>query len=302
MADRLMAEAQRRILAGDLAGAVGLLERLARIRRAPAERVNALITAARLHLMLDAPEKAAALLDRAEPLASRAGLLADTLRVRAEWADKAADHATRRDAWRAWYAEVDGAHAISALRRLAAIAKEQDDSAAMLPLLDEAITRAAASIDLNEACVDALLERVAVHLNLQAVDAAAADLGRVEALLSDEPTAFRARWMGLRALVAHARGDLDAAVRRCIEARALAVACRDVPSYLSATMVLVALHEQRAQLVDAYDTLIRARESLRDLLGEPGAGLVQPALSGFEQRLGDELAAVHAAWVARRGG
>lgn len=62
----------------------------------------------------------------------------------------------------------------------------------------------------------------------------------------------------------------------------------------------MALDEQAGRHVAAYDTLIRARESLRDLLGDDGAGLIQPALSAFEQRHADDLDAIHAAWVEQR--
>ena len=55
------------------------------------------------------------------------------------------------------------------------------------------------------------------------------------------------------------------------------------------------------RLVDAYDALLRARASLTDLLGEQAAGLVQPALDVFEERLGPAaFDAVHAEWAERR--
>lgn len=237
--------------------------------------------------------------DLREPLATGPAL-ADVRRLRAELTDATGDPAARRAAWAAWYAVVDGPLAISALRRLAAIAKETDDVAAMLPWLDEAIERARVDPRLRDAYLDALLERAAAHLNQQAFARAAVDLRTIEGALTAEPSVFRARWRGLSALLARGQGAPDAALSACLEARALAVACRDVPIYVSATLLLVALHQEADRPVDAYDTLIRARESLRDLLGEPGAGLIQPALSAFEAQLGDGLDAVHAAWVAQR--
>lgn len=298
MSDELIAEAQRLALAGDFAGAAPIFERLAELRTDPDERVQAFIAAARLRMMCQQPEQAAALLRTARsiaPASQQAGLL----RAEAECADAQGDPDARRAAWEAVLAVSEGAAAVSAARKRAVIEKAQDDGAAMLPWLQAAIDHAQGA-DLQDARIDALLERAAVHLNGQAIEPAAADLQAVEALLSDEPSSFQARHRGLSALLSHARGDMDEARRQTIEARALSVACRDVPSYLSATMMLMALDEQAGRHVAAYDTLIRARESLRDLLGDDGAGLIQPALSAFEERHADDLDAIHAAWVEQR--
>jgi hypothetical protein len=298
MSDELIAEAQQRALAGDLQGAAPIFERLAQLRRDPAEQVQALISAARLRMMLDEPAYAATLLQQARTIAPPQQHAA-LLRAEAECADAQGDLDARRAAWEAVLAVTQGADAVSAARKRAAIEKAQDKGEAMLPWLAVAIDHAQGEA-LQDARIDALLERAAVYLNLQKPALAQADLQTTAGLLTDEPSSFRARHTGLGALVSHARGDLPGARLQAVEARALAVACRDVPSYLSATMMLMAIDEQAGDMVQAYDTLIRARESLRDLLGDDGASLVQPALSAFEARNAGQLDAIHAAWVEQR--
>lgn len=302
MSEALLAQAQRKALAGDLRGALADLRRAAAATTDPTDAARARLTMGRLHLMLGQPEQTADILDAVEPTVP-ATLVPDARRLRAEWAEASGDPAALREALQAWLAVVDGALAVSALRRLAALEKAQDAVEAMRPWLDAAIARAAADPSLHDAWIDAMLERASVELNLHAVAAARADLAAIDARLSAEPSSFRARWTGLMALVAHGEGDAVAALDEAIRARALAVACRDVPSYVSATLLIVGLQQAAGEDVQAYDTLVRARESLRDLLGEDGAGLIQPALSAFEASLGSRLDAVHAAWAAwRRGG
>ena len=54
------------------------------------------------------------------------------------------------------------------------------------------------------------------------------------------------------------------------------------------------------RFVDAYDTYIRARESLGQLLGDHAKGLVQPAIQLFEERLGKaKFDEVWQDWVTR---
>src|SRR5262249_26648554 len=94
---------------------------------------------------------------------------------------------------------------------------------------------------------------------------------------------------------------LDGALAHARTSRAAAVDATDVPTYLAASALLVMIHERRGDLVAALDDIVRARASLRDLLGAPGAGLVEPALTLFEERLGEaRFAEVRAAWEASR--
>ena len=100
-----------------------------------------------------------------------------------------------------------------------------------------------------------------------------------------------------------ARGDHAAAMEHGAAARALAVQRNDAMTYLAASALIAALHETAGRLVEAYDTYVRARESLGKLLGEPGRGMVAPAIQLFEERLGPEkFQEIWDGWVRMRRG
>lgn len=66
-------------------------------------------------------------------------------------------------------------------------------------------------------------------------------------------------------------------------------------------LVLRGAFDQAGDTLRAYDTLLRARASLQDLVGAEGAGLVQPAVDTFAEELGTEaFEALHERWVAWR--
>jgi len=84
-------------------------------------------------------------------------------------------------------------------------------------------------------------------------------------------------------------------------ARAGAVANRDAITYLATSSLIAGLHEDAGRRVDAYDTYMRTRASLEQLLGPQGRELAQPAITLFEERLGPAaFKDVWDAWVARR--
>ena len=179
----------------------------------------------------------------------------------------------RRLAFRAWH-------------RLGALARERLDPALLREAIDAALALAVARGD-RAAEADLRVELAVAIAPAQPADARA-ELARAEALLApgdDEP---RSRVLGQRGVIAFFEADLDGAAALAREARALAVASNAVPAYLAATSLLVMIHERRGALLEALDELLRARASLIDLLGEQGAGLVDPALALFEERVGTE--------------
>ena len=121
-----------------------------------------------------------------------------------------------------------------------------------------------------------------------------------ESLIESDLT-LRARALGQRGVIALAAGDQDKALEHALAARELAVAATHVPTYLSATMLVFMIHDLADRPLEAYDTLMRARASLSDLHGDQGAGLVQPAIDSYAERLGQETAEeLHQRWVAWR--
>ncbi len=299
----LLADAERRFLAGDAAGAAPLFEQAAGIfaeRGAARDEANALLTAARVRLMLGQAAAAATLLDRADAPAARAGITAEVLHVRGELADERGDPAARRRAWRAHADAVEGGAAVTALRRLAAAEQAAGDGRAAVVSLAEA-ERTARAAGLDEIAVECAFEQAALALASRAIDTAEGVLGRLAPGLPTDAHPHRVRWFQQRAMVAHARGEADAAIEYALSARSLAVGCTDVQGYLASCMLLFGVYDDVGRRVDAYDTLVRARESLKDILGPGAHDLVQPALDAFTRRIGDvETDRVHRAWVERR--
>lgn len=301
--DRLLTRARDLVLRGALGEALPLYEQGGQRLLDDgmhAEGVVVLVAAARLHAMQDDLDAAGAVLDRIEDLARRAGKLGDVARARAEIADQHGDADARRQAWQAAFDSGDRQQRFVALLRLADVARGQEDPATVAALLDQAL--AFAPPDDAAQTADVHIERSVALCALGRHQEATEALNAAEALCGDVPV-LRARIAGQRGVIALTQGDSQTALTHGDAARALAVAATDIPTYLSASMLIYMAHRQAGDVMRAYDTLVRARASLQDLQGPEGAGLVQPALDTFVEQLGaEEFDAVHQRWVAWRRG
>jgi tetratricopeptide (TPR) repeat protein len=297
-AERLLIQAVEATNAGDFARAAECFEQAADQTVSRDDTVAALESAARLRIMLRDVDRATGLVERAEAAAPGSPRV---LRVRAELADCTAEPEGRAQAWQAVAERGLAEHRVYALAQLGHLARQQGDHAA-------AATRFAAALG-RAAPADPLLAgelRLELAIALTAAgdhDGAAAQLD----LLDDAPPvddgSIATRVIGQRGVLAMARGDHAGALDHAERARALAVERNDVMTYLAASTLIAGLHETGGRLVDAYDTYVRARESLGALLGDSGRGMVAPAIELFEERLGPErFQEVWTAWVARRRG
>lgn len=308
--DRWAERAQDLALRGDFAGAAALFERAAAdllgARRLD-DALSALLAAARLQMMLGNAQgpgdwrrdsgfaRAAALLADAEVPARQRQRIAEVRHLQAELADYTGDVAARERAWTAARDLASGEARVFALRRLAEIARDTDRPADMIPLLDEALQ---ISRDPEQQADTALFLSMAHHA-LGQLDRAEAAIERLP--LTGAPSPLLARLHGQRGVLALARDRIDDALTHALAARSTAVALADAQNYLAASLLLVMIYQHGGRELDAYDTLIRARTSLTDLLGGQAAGLVQPALDAFEARHGEAgMATLHAQWVAMR--
>lgn len=262
------------------------------------EAATALVTAGRLYGMGGELAEAEALLEQIEGLAYENNHAPDWALARAELADQRGDPALRRARW-ALSRDLGGPRQrVFSLGKLADEAKERQAVA-------EAAAHLSSAAQAAEELEPPLLAEVLVELAV--LRTAAGERRSAEALLtraaglSEEGSVLRARVEGQRGVIALAEGRADDALRHAQQARAGAVAHQDVPVYLAAAQLITLIHQSRGDELEAWDTLLRARESLRDLLGEQGAALVQPAVQLFEERLGEEaMAALRDAWAARQ--
>lgn len=297
-AERLLAQAIEATNAGDYRQAAESFERAAALAAAPDDAAAAFESAARLHIMLRDLDRAAALVERADATAPGSPRL---LRVRAELADGVGDVHARVAAWQAVAERGLAEHRVHALTQLGYLARELGDHAA-------AATRFAAAVD-HGGPVDPWLAR---ELGLEIVIAlteagdhhgATARLDALEAGLPRDDRGLAGRVLGQRGVLAMARGDHARALDYAERARAAAVGRDDVMTYLAASTLIAGLHEAAGRLVEAYDTYVRARESLADLLGDQGRAMVAPAIQLFEERLGaPRFEEIWTAWVRRRRG
>jgi tetratricopeptide (TPR) repeat protein len=300
--DPRLARAASAAQAGDLPAAALAFDEAAEALAAtsPADAVLALESLCRIRLIegaLPAAQAALARIDALGPPTSR------TRRLAAEVADAAGDPVARRTAWRAFAdlastaADRSEAHA-----HLALIAREANDLTTSVAEIDAALEAHGASAD--PLVVSALLLERAISAGaLQWFEVAVADLDRAEAGLSDlaDDGGLRARILGHRGVVAMASGEPAAALAYAEASRDAAVAASDVTTYLAAASLIALVHEHAGRLVDAYDTLMRAKASIGDLLGRDAQGLISPAIGEFEARLGpSRFKEVWDAWVASR--
>ena len=289
-ADSLLAQALAAFNAGNLRTAADRFERAATTLAAarPADAVLALESAARVRLMLDQPRHAALAAAKAKALHPDSARVA---RIAAEVADHGGDLESRRAAWQQVTERGHGDEKRAAHVRLAYLSREAGDPAAAVGEFEAAL--ALANDDASRA---ELQMEVAITRTITGDHAGA--MAMLDAVRSDDHVA---RVTGQRGVVALAQGDTAKALALAEQARGEAVQRNDVMTYLGSASLIAMIHESGGQLVEAYDTYIRARESLADLLGDEGRALVQPAITLFEERLGPaKFAEVWNAWVAMR--
>lgn len=299
--DRLLTQARDLVLRGAFDEAAPMYEEGGR-RLLDAgnqtEAVEVLVAASRLRAMLGELDAAARHLDHIDDLARHIGKHGEVARARAEIADQQGDAEARGQAWQAVLDSGDESQRLHALLRLADVARAQEDPARVAGLLTEALAHVPATETAAQA--DVHIERAVALCALGRHDQAEAALRAAENLAGDAPV-LHARIAGQRGVIALAQDDVEQALVHGEVARTRAVAATDVPTYLAANMLIYMAHRQAGDPLRAYDTLLRARVSLDDLVGPDGAQLVQPALDAFAEQLGaEEFDDVHERWAAWR--
>lgn len=263
----------------------------------PRDAAAAYESAARCYLMLGDTEHALEAVKQARKLQPGSARVA---RVNAEVADRLGYVPTRRHAWEEVLETGGESDRLYAHLQLASIARGVDEH-------EVAAKHFAAALEAVTADDEPTL-RSELHLEIAISTTTAGNFSLAEAALADaerhlpvDDGGLRARLVGQRGVLALARGDDETALKLAEAARAQAVARQDVLTYFAAAQLIASVHERASRLIDAYDTYIRTRESLADLLGDPGRELVKPAIQLFEERLGPEkFREVWNGWVARR--
>ncbi|MGE0870543.1 MAG: hypothetical protein AB7P03_18405 [Kofleriaceae bacterium] len=297
--EQLLAEALAAAGRGDFDAAADAFERAA--NDLPPDQkasiASALESVIKLRIAANQAAQAALSLERLK------GISADPtveLRLRAELADKEADLHGRRMAWQAVLdrgARTDRALALTQLAHIARLENDHEDAATQFAAAAKAVDRD--HEPLREA--ELRLEAAIALTTLNNVAQAEPILDELDASLPVDDGGLRARIQSQRGLIAVARDDLAGALSHAERARDLAVGPDNVMTYLAASTLIAGVHQAAGRLVDAYDALASARESLGDLLGPAGRDLVAPAIQLFEQRLGaTAFQEVWERWVARR--
>jgi hypothetical protein len=247
------------------------------------------------------PAQAEDLLALAEPAAVAAGEVSQVYRARAEIADAREDPAARQAAWQRAVARGDDEVREAGLLRLGELSLTAGEPLQAAEHYRRALDLATRRGD-RHARIAILNERARCLAEGGQVAAATSDLAAADALLGPDEGSLRSRLLCQRAVLALGRNDFDAALGLATVAREAAVSVSDVLCYLPAVALISAIHAQAGREVDAWDALVRARVSLKDLLGPPGEALVRPAIAASAQRLGAGFERVRDAWIARRRG
>jgi tetratricopeptide (TPR) repeat protein len=264
-----------------------------------AEAFEPLVTAARLQASAGDRALATALLKRATRWAHSLARRSAVATALGEMADQSGEPGARTAAWTAATNVGDDALTVMARFRLSQVAKAANDPAGM----NEHLTAALAVAERRDApaqLAEVLLERTVALIALGQHDSAGADLARAARVTPSDERGLQARIRGQRGVLAAAQDRVQDALDDALAARALAVEASDAGAYLAASQLAVLCYEATGQPVLAYDTVLRAKTSLGDLLGEGGQQLVEPALQAFMQRHAADLDAIHAEWVALR--
>ncbi len=298
--ETLLAEAVNAVQRGDFRTAADRFERAGAILGPvrPDDAIHAYESAARMRLAVDDLRHATTDVAHAMKIAPDSPRVA---KINAEVIDKTGDLPARKQAWLAVVDVGDTAMRREAHLQLATIARAGNEHALAESYFAAALEELDEDSDPTirpELWIEIAISRTAQQDFPRAEQA----LAEAEPLISEEdPDGMRARIAGQRGVLALAQGDHAGAMRYAETARAGAVERDDVFTYIAASTLVAAIHEQKEELVEAYDTYIRARESLVDLLGPQAKGLVQPAVQLFEERLGPEkFKEVWDAWVAMR--
>ncbi|MGE0547985.1 MAG: hypothetical protein AB7O24_33260 [Kofleriaceae bacterium] len=297
--EQLLAEALAAASRGDFDAAADAFERAAN-DLPPEQKANiasALESVVKLRIAANQATQAALSLERLKRVAADPAV---ELRLRAELADKQSDLHGRRMAWQAVLdkgARGDRALALTQLAHIARLENDHEDAAAQFAAAAKAVDRG--QEPLREA--ELRLEAAIALTTMNDVAKAEPILDELDANLPADDGGLRARIHSQRGLIAVSRNDLGGALAHAERARDLATGPDNVMTYLAAATLIAGVHQAAGRLVDAYDALAKARESLGDLLGPAGRDLVAPAIQLFEQRLGPaRFQEVWERWVALR--
>ena len=300
-ADELAQEAQRLVAEGKMEDALPVLARAARVRAAeanPAEGATALLGAARLAILVGARTDATELLTEAGELAKGTDQAAQVLEARIQLATYGGDEAELRAVLDDATRSPDRPTRLMALDKLADLEQRAGRFSEALAALDQLLAARPAP-DLERASV--LLQRSAV-LTLAGNPGTAQDaLDEIDRILAQSPDpGTRARVLGQRAVLAAGAGDAERALTIAKEARKEATQGPDPMAYLSASTLIFRLELDAGHEVEAYDALVRARVSLKDLLGPESRTLTDPLFEGMAQKLGPRWDEVRNAWQASK--
>jgi tetratricopeptide (TPR) repeat protein len=302
--DELGEEIHRLIEAGRLEEALPLIERTGRALVASGQQRQAalLLTAgARLCGARGELERGRGLLALAERPAQEAGQLSALWRARAELAELARDEEGCRTAWLRLIDAADDESArewaLYKMARLTAAKGELDRAVACYDELVKAAESQAGTDPRQLATV--LMDRAACHAVARNGSSARTDLDRAEGILQTDDHRSRARLLGQRAALRLDEGQPGEAIALAVRARDEAVAAVDVETYLAAVLVISTGELRAGREIEAYDALVRARASLKDLLGDAAEELLKEPMGRFSTQLGARFEAVRDAWLAR---
>lgn len=299
----LLAQATPLLLGGRLKEALPLLQEaaasLSHAEADPQEQTQSFLALARLHALLGDIDNAAKWLKDAEAPARKASLWPELLRARAELEEQksGSEGATASLAWQDALSAANADQQPFILSRLAELAK-----AAGEPLKAAAYYTELLSLGEKTGMTRAelLIERAICHNAAQKTELAEQDLGQAEALLGSEEDAARSRLLGQRALMALQANQTADALALAHKARDAAVNASDVLAYLPCVSLIASIYLRLGQPVEAYEALVRARVSLKDLLGPTGEAFIKPLIDTFAQTVGPRFDEIRDRYIATR--
>jgi hypothetical protein len=217
------------------------------------------------------------------------------LRARAEVGDRLGDDDEAIRRWEALRDVPDAGERLFAASRLMALHRSRGDLGRAAALCNSAIQEADAARD-EAMSIGARLDLAAIRLEQGDLDACNDELDGLEPWAGDP--AVDGRVALIEAALAARVGDAAGVEQAALDAREAAVEASDPVIYLQAVQMLVGARLDLGDEVTAWDAIVRARESLRDLLGEPGAELVAQAEAGFRAGMGERMPGIEAEWAA----
>lgn len=84
------------------------------------------------------------------------------------------------------------------------------------------------------------------------------------------------------------KGQIRAALDRCLEIAEVAGSKKDLPRYIAAISLMSSIYERKGDLASAYRTFAEAHAALKEQLGAGATDLIRPPLSAFAARIGQD--------------